>query len=382
MIYSFLMIKIFKKYITYYLLFFCVLFFSSLNLFSQEKILNNPIITSLIEKGLNYTYNYEFGNAAKIYNEIEKIIGTHPATFILRAINLYWQNYPLVTGKESAVEYVDLLNESASAADKILKTNPDDTEGILYSLIARGMIMMVYADNEESGKVFPHARAVYSAMMKSFDHQEEFRDFYFFTGLYNYYRIAYPDKHPIYKPFVFFFRDGNIAQGKKELEYACYNSIFLKPESSRFLVYIYLNYENNPETAEIYAKELYDKYKNNPYFKSKYAELLLINRKYETAKPFIKDLLSNENDRYSIMKGLIFKGLWEEKYRKNYEVAKNNYLAALKIVDEYGAVADNYSAYLYLGLSNIYDSEGNDKQASYYLKKFNKVASYEYYNDL
>ena len=61
-------------------------------------------------------------------------------------------------------------------------------------------------------------------------------DFYFFTGLYNYYREAYPEAHPIYKVLAFLFPRGDREKGSAELQNAGANSIMLKAEAYSFLV--------------------------------------------------------------------------------------------------------------------------------------------------
>ena len=89
----------------------------------------------------------------------------------------------------------------------------------------------------------------YSFMKKGFDLTEEYREFNFPVGMYNYYREKYPELHPVYKPFMFFFRNGDVSKGLRQLERSVKENVFTKPEAGMFLVHIYLYYENNPAAA-------------------------------------------------------------------------------------------------------------------------------------
>ena len=62
-----------------------------------------------------------------------------------------------------------------------------------------------------------------------------YSDFYFFTGVYNYYREAYPEAYPVYKPLALLFPKGSKTKGLEDLLIASKNSIFLKAEAFSFL---------------------------------------------------------------------------------------------------------------------------------------------------
>jgi len=348
----------------------------------QKKIFDNKPLMHRVTILLDHIYNYEFESANLVLERIEKDIPGHPAVFILKSIKTYWEFYPLhgETGPSSL--FVKDLESGIMISEKMLDEDPDDIEAIIYDMVARGLLMMFYADNEESSKVFPHAYAAYKAVKKSFEYQDEFIDYYFFTGLYNYYIEAYPEKHPVYKPFTVLFRDGDKKTGKKELMHEANNGIFLKAEANRFLIYIYLNFENNPGKALFHANKLYMQYPSNLYFEGKKTELLLITGDYEAARIHIINLLKKKDDRYSNMKGIIFKGIWEEKYKNDNSEAKENYLTGIEMAKNFGTIAENYLAYAYFGLSRIYQIEGKIKPAEKYLKMAEEIAVYDYFETL
>src|SRR5205807_1124033 len=81
-------------------------------------------------------------------------------------------------------------------------------------------------------------------------------DIYFSTRVYDYFVIQYPETHPVYKPFMFFFAKGDKKRGITELEFCVENGIFSGIESLHYLANIFLKYENDPAKALTYSEQL------------------------------------------------------------------------------------------------------------------------------
>jgi len=60
-------------------------------------------------------------------------------------------------------------------------------------LFGRAFKAMFWADNGKSGKVVPDLRTMYKRTKEGFELKDRFVEFYFSTGLYNYYIEAYPE---------------------------------------------------------------------------------------------------------------------------------------------------------------------------------------------
>ncbi|MGA1977455.1 MAG: hypothetical protein ABSG89_06310 [Bacteroidales bacterium] len=95
---------------------------------------------------------------------------------------------------------------------------------------------MFYADNDLIMEVIPLTTGTYQYLMRSFDFTSACTDLNYFTGLYNYYREAYPNAYLEYKPLAFLFPDGDMEIGLKQLQTAAINSVVLRAES----------YQDNP----------------------------------------------------------------------------------------------------------------------------------------
>ncbi|MGC9344098.1 MAG: hypothetical protein ACP5E3_15450, partial [Bacteroidales bacterium] len=168
-----------------------------------------------------------------------------PAINFLKSFILYWEYYPLVPGHPKEKEFIQLMEDCIRTSEDWVTRESQEMEAIFFDLFSRAFYIMFWADNGKPGKVFPHLNTLYKHTMQGFDLKESFNEFYFTTGLYNFYIEAYPEKHPSYKPVVLFFKGGNKPEGLKQLEYCAENAVFLRVEARFFLALLYLNYKKD-----------------------------------------------------------------------------------------------------------------------------------------
>jgi tetratricopeptide (TPR) repeat protein len=326
--------------------------------------------------GINQIYNCDFDSAENTLVYLRKSYPSHPVTTFFEGLIYYWKFYPLIPGNPGALEFEEIMEETWQKS-RLLKENGQKTEGVFFELMARSFIVMYYADNGHSSKAISHLGKIYRDIMASFDLQEEFSEFFFITGLYNYYREAYPEAHPAYKPAAMFFRKGDKTRGLEMLRHAAEETDFMRVEAALFLSLIYINFENKVDSAVWYASKLHQDYPGNGYFLSKNAEMLLINHQYEEAVDLILKLMSL--DSYNKMKGTIFMGIYEEKQLNNIEKSRIYYEEGLRLAEAFDERANYIKAYAYNGLNRYFLDRGDEKQARAYQKKAKDASSYTYF---
>jgi hypothetical protein len=344
--------------------------------FSQIKIIEDTIVLRLLTRGVNHIYNYEFSPAEDLYDSIAERLPGHPVLPFYKGLIHYWKNLPLIPDGPGSDEFVHSMEEVIAMSNVMLKKNSENIEAIFYNLASRSFLILYYADNGLPAKVFIHLGDIYRNVMKGFEIQDQFIDFYFYTGLYNYYVEAYPETHPIYYAFTILCKRGNKELGLDMLDYAFRNAYFMQLEAGNFLSILYLSFENNPSKAVHYMRELHNRYPNNNFFLSRYAELLLMNNDYELAKPVIDTLFFL--DDFNVMKAYVFRGIYEEFYRKDLEKAKDDYLKGVELSVPFGPRADYQVAYAYIGLSRYYKDKGDSENSKKYYKMAKESISYPY----
>ncbi len=357
-------------------LFIAFLSFTSI----KGQILDDQEMLQKIKQGVDYIYNFEFRKAEEVYSLINDKYPNHPVPLMFKGMLLYWKYYPIVADSPARDDFEQTLLRCVEMSESYLKKNDEDAESLLAGVGAVGMLLLFYADNGLTRNVISLAPESYKFVMKSFNFTNVYNDFYFITGLYNYYREAYPDAHPVYKPVVIFFPRGDKHIGKKQLQFAADSSIFLKAESSNFLSWIYLNFENNIDSAFIYSKKLINRYSKNVCYNVGYTRNLLLVKQYILAKHFIDSLEDVANNKFIQAQLYILKGvLFEKKYHDDKK-SRYYYQLGLQKISPYNDFGYEYASYAYFGLSRIYERKGESKKKRQYSKLAREYAAYEHIN--
>lgn len=346
---------------------FIFIFLQLLSFSTSAQLLHDNDSKQSIIKGLDKLYNYEFKEADAFFTKVKNRYPQHPVTPLLSAIQVQWQNLPIEKNPKAITTYMSLLEKCQTLAEPMLADPNKKAEATFFLLASHGYITLAYTYRKEPMKAANEARKAYSYMKDGFGMIERNPEFYFTSGLYNYYRIQYPETHPIVKPVVIFFESGNKKLGLSQLELAVQRSVFSRMEAAYYFMNVNLKYELNFNKAYVYADLLHDKYPNNPIYLMRYTETLMMMGKYEEAVDKINALHKINSSVYQIAANL-FDGLLAEKSKKNDKLALEFYNNVLKnTMDE--RYTKDYYAMTYLGLGRINDRAGNKKRADEMYKK-------------
>lgn len=356
--------------------FILLLILLPLDSFSQPRLLDNEEVIALVKQGINHIYNLENEEADKVINKIETLLPGHPVHSLMKAINISWEEAALQHEEAYLKEHKRYLLLTVERAGKILGKNEQNIEGVFFKLAAHSMLAQYYSEEKEYMKALAEAKQAYSFMKKGFDLKEKYPEFYFSSGLYNYYIEQYPESHPIYKPFMWFFADGDKELGLKYLEKATNTAIFTKVEAMTWLAHIHLRYENKPLKAIPYLKKLAASYPKNLFYKTICSEALITVKEYEEAEPIVEELLQNKKPFFQ-MAGHIQRGMILEKRDLENDKAKTYYKKALGIANTMESKGETYKTLAYSGLARIAHKEGNQKQAISYYKQALEYAHFE-----
>jgi hypothetical protein len=291
----------------------------------------------------------------------------------------YWENYPLLFTSSARVSYEEDMRSCIGLCEK--NNNPsNEAEYLLANLCARGMLLMFYADNDRNIEVFPLATSTYQYLRRSFGFTSVYSDFFYFTGLYNYYREAYPKAHPVYKPLAFLFPKGNRAKGLKELQTAAINSIVLKEESFSFLSEICISYENNYQQASYYSKSLHELYPANMQYLAVYIKNLLLMKRYDEAERLIRSSSTKVSNSYYQAQLSIFNGILQEKKYHDIKLAQQYYNKGVRDISIFGDYGNEFAAYAYFGLSRISEVNGDKHNKKIYRKQAMELVDFKKVN--
>ena len=345
----------------------------------QGQILDDTASISLLKKGADDIYNWKYDKARVVVQQLSGSYSGHPVLHLLNGMITYWENYPLTPSSPASDSYVNDMRSCIRLCEE-LQNQEYYPEYLMVNLGARGMLLMYYADNDLSEMVSPLAKSTYHYLRQSFDYTSFFSDFYFFTGLYNYYREAYPDAHPIYKMLAFLFPKGDIVRGLSELQMAAQNSVMLRAESLFFLSLIYTNFEYDYQEAYVSSKSLHELYPANLQYLAGYIKISLLAKKYNEAEALIRSSFTEKSNSYFEAQLLILNGILQEKEYHNNIEAKKLYNKGIADISGFGYYGNEFAAYAYFGLSRIFDSEGDKRNRKMYRKRALDLTDYKKIN--
>jgi hypothetical protein len=344
------------------------------------QILKDTVSLNLVKAGIDDIYNFRFRETDEVCKRLGRIFPGHPVIYLLQGMKIYWENYPIIPSSPSRTEYENNLRKCIELCERN-NSGENEAELLLADLSARGLLLLFYSDNNLSIDVIPLATSTYQLIRRSFDFTSEYTDFYFFTGLYNYYREAYPEVYPIYNMVAFLLPKGNRENGLKELNIVAGSSIFLKAEASSFLSSIYSSFENDFSKATDYSRDLHRLYIKNSQYLAAYIKNLLLIKKYDEAE---KLLISNPGEyaknNYFDAEFTVLTGILHEKKYHNFKMAEQYYSEGIKKLEAYGHIGNEFSAYGYFGLSRVCGNNDKKDNKKAYRKKALELADFKNIN--
>ncbi len=343
------------------------------------QVLQNRAAQDMIKSGIDNIYNLEFETAERVHSRLEAMYPGHPVILLFNGMMTYWKNYPLVPGSEGRTSFEADLRNCIQLCEREEYPPEYEAEITLANICARGLLLLFYSDNDMSMSVIPLAVGTYKYVMRSFELASAYADFYYFTGLYNYYREAYPRFYPVYRALAAPFPRGDEVKGLTELAKAAESAIFLSAESYFILSWIYNGYANDFIKSALYSKILAGRYPENLLFRAYHIRNLLLLKRYNEAEEIISSTGKTDN-RFFNAQLMVFNGILQEKKYRNYTRARELYEEGIGDLVLIGSYANEFAAYAYYGLSRISDFTGYKTGKRIYRKKGNDLADFKKVN--
>jgi tetratricopeptide (TPR) repeat protein len=340
------------------------------------QILGDSLALARLKKGMDHIYNCRFTQAGEVYEMLKREWPEHPVTSLYGGMLVYWEHFPLTPSSPAVGSFRNHMLSCMARCEK-RRLLPGEAEVLLADIGARGMLLTYYSDNGLTSEVIPMASKTYQDVARAFDYTQTFGDFLFVTGLDNYYREAYPDAHPFYKPFALLFPRGDRRKGMAQLENAARNSIFLKAEATTFLCWINIGYEKNYEAAAHFSRQLLLSYPGNNEYRAMHVRNLLLLKRYDEAEEMLEKSSTPESLWFRMEK-TVFRALLKEKKHRQSEEAEGLYLSAIEQCRPFGAFANEYLSYACFGMARMKALRGDKSQSQSYRKKALDLAPYKH----
>lgn len=339
------------------------------NVYGQHRpLFDNAELLEMVDRGGDFIYNQQFDSARLVIDSLEQALPDHPIVPMMRAMRLAWHDQPIRTSSPVYATHESYLRKTIVLSKAISEKDKDNLEAMFFEMSAHGLLAEYYAQEGSSFKAMSQAKQTYNLIKKTMEHTHQSPELLFLSGLYNYFREKYPERHPIYKSFVWVFKSGDIERGLIQLDSAVHHSKIVKIEASLYLSYIWLRYENRPDKANYYLSRLHKMYPANDYFKAKYLECLMRQKQYDESLRLIRELREHEKPYFRLC-GEVFYGVYQERVNKDPATAKKHYQYGLQEANKTPDRGEYYRAVAYLGLGRIAEFDGNNELAAHYYEK-------------
>jgi tetratricopeptide (TPR) repeat protein len=348
----------------------------SFNSYSQNSLRDLEDLDSLIVGISTPLYNQEFQKTQTNIQKLELRLPGHPIVDLLYALNLIWKTIPDPNPPEfSTIE--SYLKSSIDKAEQMIDEDKENTEGNFFLLMAHGLLAQYYGDQRSTFKAVSEAKKAYNSVIKGIALKNDYVEYYFSSGLYNYYREKYPELYPIYKSFVWIFKNGNKEEGINQIQYASRHAVLSRVEASHYMAFIYMRMEGKPYDAMKIIRSLLEQYPNNYYFKMMKLECLDMTNQMSLGYKNLQELLPIEMP-YIKMTTRAYEGVYAEKIEKNLRKAMSKYKSALKIGESMEDYGNHPKSVAMVGLGRISHANNDMDMAISYFKKAKKLASSPY----
>ena len=310
----------------------------------------------------DFLYNDKPDKADSTLHLLKPKYGQHPGYMLFAALVLYWRRFPIALAGEDYKRYKEMVAKSLEAAEVMYDKDDKDPEAIFFCMMGNSILGRQAAEDNESWHAVSYARKSYSYMQEGAEYKAIYPEFYFSSGLYDYYRERYPEDHPIYRAFLAFFPSGNKQRGIEGMEVAGEKAIYTRTEALAFLTNIYLHYEAQPAKGLVYAARLAKQYPNNPQYRLLYAEALLACAKPQEALPHIKFANTFDNRFFRGGAAALY-GVYQEQTGAVPDKIKASYQEALNLLGPIPKTADNLKSIAMAGQARLAAARGDHNEA-------------------
>jgi hypothetical protein len=175
-------------------------------------------------------------------------------------------------------------------------------------------------------------------------------------------------------------QDGDKKLGLEQLNHAINHTIFLKVESMLFMSLIQLKYEEDLNTAAIYAERLHREYPQNIYYQGHLVTVLLHQQRYGKVRQVLGSMKQQE-DTYSEMIRAMAGAFMAENQSGSAQEAGKGYWTTIEMADSFGPFADQFQAIGYMGLSRLHAKKGLKSETRRYARKASNRTAYSFILD-
>jgi tetratricopeptide (TPR) repeat protein len=244
-----------------------------------------------IQAGIDLIYSLRFEEADLYFDAVVDAEPDNPLGYFFRAMTSWWRVLVDLEDRRHDELFYRQLQTCIDVCDRRLKETPDDFDAILFKGGSIGFRGRLRGDRGQFLKAARDGLRSMPLVERSRKLEPTNKDILFGQGLYDYFAVIMPERHPIIRPIMWFLRDGDKERGLKELEEVAYSGLYARVEAKYFLSQIYHLFEGDPARALRYQEELRQQYPDNAVFHRNTARTLVALSRWPQALQLYREYL-------------------------------------------------------------------------------------------
>ncbi|HCA78932.1 MAG TPA: hypothetical protein DEP53_04280 [Bacteroidetes bacterium] len=237
---------------------------------ASAQWINDPAVDGHLQKGIDKIYNLEFEKADLEFAEVVRLQPEHPAGYFFQAMTEWWRILSNFDDESRDKRLIAMLDKVVDLCEKRLDKNEDDVAALFFKGGAVGFKGRLRSNRGAWLLAANDGLVALPAIRKAYKLDPQNYDVLLGMGIYNYYADVVPNQYPVVKPLMIFLPSGEKKKGLEQLELAAQKARYAKIEAMYFLLQTYFTYEKQYVRALELARELHNKFPQNPLFHRMY----------------------------------------------------------------------------------------------------------------
>ena len=327
-------------------------------------------------RGVRQMYNFQFDESKRSFEEFTSLNPEHPAGYLYLVV-LEWFTLRMVE-EDKAIwgRMLDGLDNVIEIGEKRLQKYPDDALSMVFLGSARGLKARVALSKNNLLDTFYDAQAGFSIINDAMEVNRSMIDPLIGVGVFHYF-IAISGS--IIRSIAYMAGWSSSREAALDkLNYVAENGVYATIEARSFLMFAYAYIEEDHVKALEFARGLVEEFDENPYYRGKLADILLMNGMLDEAVYHIDMMLPLSDglpEKYLVEVGNRIDYLRGEKLRREGRPEE-----AIKIFTNlektYTLEFKFALAYIYLRTGMTYDQLGERENAVKQYKKAVKLDNF------
>lgn len=228
-----------------------------------------------IQAGIDLIYSLRFEEADLYFDAVIDADPDHPIGYFFRAMISWWRVLVDLEDRSYDELLYRQLQDCIEVCDRRLKEDSDDFDSILFKAGSIGFRGRLRGDRGQFLKAARDGLRSIPLLKRSRKLEPTNKDILFGQGIYDYFAVVMPKRHPIIRPVMWFLRDGDKERGLRELDEVARSGLYARVEAQYFLSQIYRLFEGDPARSLVYQEELRRQYPDNAVFHRNTARTLV-----------------------------------------------------------------------------------------------------------